>query len=101
MSPITTYALIAALTVVVVAALVHAFRRDAESERTKTAKVLRLTQALPASRPYNETAAEAEVTLPKIETSAFSDTEDAYCRNHVSVIGERDGFHGTSNIGPP
>lgn len=101
MSTVTTYALVAALTVIVVAALVYAFRRYAESERTKTAKVLRLTQALPASRPRNETAAKAEVTLPKIETSAFSDTDDAYRRNHVSVIGGRDGFCGKNNIGPP
>ncbi|MBH1540564.1 hypothetical protein U5F73_05240 [Stenotrophomonas pavanii] len=101
MSTVTTYALVAALTVIVVAARVYAFGRDAESERIKTAKVLRLAQALPATRPCNETAAKAEVTLPKIETSAFSDTDDAYRRNHVSVIGERDGFCGKNNIGPP
>ncbi len=101
MSTITTYALIAALAVVVVAALLYAFRRDAEAERIKTTKVLMLKQVLPASRPHDEAASEADATLPKIEISLFSNTDDAYRRNHVSVIGERDGFHGTSNIGPP
>lgn len=101
MSTITTYALITALTVVVVAALFYAFRRDAEAERIKTTKVLMLKQVLPASRPQDETATEADTTLPNIEISLFSDTDDAYRRNHVSVIGERDGFYGENNVGPP
>ncbi|MBH1635076.1 hypothetical protein I5U65_07940 [Stenotrophomonas maltophilia] len=101
MSTITTYALITALTVVVVAALFYAFRRDAEAERIKTTKVLMLKQVLPASRPHDETATEADATLPNIETSLFSDTDDAYRRNHVSVIGERNGFYGENNVGPP
>lgn len=101
MSTIATDDLIAAITLVVVVAMVYGFRRDEESERTKTAKVLSLTQALRASRRYNETTVKAEVTLPKSETPAFSGTDDAYRRNHVSVSGERNGFHGTNSIGPP
>lgn len=40
-------------------------------------------------------------TPPKIETSLFSDTDDAYRWNHVSVIGEHDGFYGKNNVVPP
>lgn len=101
MSTITTYALIAALTVVVVAALFYAFRRDAEAERIKTTKVLMLKQVVPASRPHDEAASKADATLPKIETSLFSDTDDAYRRNHISVSGKLDGFYGENNVGPP
>lgn len=101
MSNFATYALFAAIALVVVAGVIYAFRRDAEAERVKTAKVLMLKQVLPASRSYSEAAAEVQATLVNIEASAFSDTDDAYSRNHISVSGERNGFYGTNNIGPP
>lgn len=101
MSTITTYALIATLALGIIVAVVYAFRRDAEAERIRTTKVLMLKQVLPASRPHDEAATEADATPPKIETSLFSDTDDAYRRNHVSVIGEHDRFHGKNNVAPP
>ena len=94
------FATFVAVALVVIAALIYAFKRDAKNERIKTAKVLMLKQSLPASQSYQEASSEVNATLEGI-ADASRDVEDAYRRNYISVSGDRNGFYGTNSIGPP
>lgn len=100
MSSLIIYAIIAVAALGIIAALIYAFKRDAQNERIKTAKVLMLKQSLPASQSYHDASAEVNATLEGIAGSSF-EVDDAYHRNHISVSGDRNGFYGTNNIGPP
>lgn len=100
MSSLFTYAIIAAAALGVIAAVIYAFKRDAQNERIKTAKVLMLKQSLPASQSYHDAAAEVDATLEGIVGTSY-EVEDAYRRNYISVSGDRNGFYGTNSIGPP